>query len=68
MIRPFALFVPLYAAAIGAKNAAYEKGWKKPQQLSWPVVSVGNISVGGYQYHLVAMLLSIPRQISIHRA
>jgi tetraacyldisaccharide 4'-kinase len=47
MIRPFALFVPLYAAAVGAKNAAYKYGWKKPQHLSWPVVSVGNLSVGG---------------------
>lgn len=47
MIRPFALFIPLYAAAVGAKNAAYERGWLEPQRLTWPVVSVGNLSVGG---------------------
>lgn len=47
MIRPFAYLVPLYAAALGAKNAAYERGWITPQKLQWPVVSVGNLSVGG---------------------
>lgn len=45
--RPLALLNPLYAAAVAAKNAAYDHGWAKPQQLSWPVVSVGNLSVGG---------------------
>lgn len=44
MLRPFSA---LYAAAVGAKNAAYEWGWRTPQRLRWPVVSVGNISVGG---------------------
>jgi tetraacyldisaccharide 4'-kinase len=47
MIRPFALLVPLYAAAVGAKNSAYDRAWIKPHQLAWPVVSVGNLSVGG---------------------
>lgn len=47
MIRPFAFLVPLYAAAVDAKNAAYDRGWKHPQRLKWPVVSVGNLSVGG---------------------
>jgi tetraacyldisaccharide 4'-kinase len=47
MIRPFAYLVPLYAAAVGAKNAAYDRGWAKPERLAWPVVSVGNLSVGG---------------------
>jgi tetraacyldisaccharide 4'-kinase len=47
MIRPFAYLVPLYAGAVGAKNAAYERGWVKPQRLGWPVVSVGNLAVGG---------------------
>lgn len=47
MIRPLVWLVPLYAAAAGAKNAAYDRGWTHPQQLDWPVVSVGNISVGG---------------------
>ena len=47
MIRPFAYLAPLYAAGVGAKNAAYDHGWAKPQRLGWPVVSVGNLSVGG---------------------
>ena len=38
---------PLYRAAIGAKNLAYDKGWCTPKRLRWPVVSVGNLSVGG---------------------
>ena len=47
MIRPLAFLTPLYAAAVGAKNAAYDRGWKHPRHLKWPVVSVGNISIGG---------------------
>ena len=47
MIRPLGYLVPLYAAAVRAKNAAYERGWAKPQKLQWPVVSIGNLSVGG---------------------
>ena len=38
---------PLYRAAIGAKNFAYDRGWCSPKRLPWPVVSVGNLSVGG---------------------
>jgi tetraacyldisaccharide 4'-kinase len=38
---------PLYAAAIAAKYAAYDHGWLKTRRLQWPVISVGNISVGG---------------------
>lgn len=47
MIRPFAYLVPLYAAAVRAKNMAYGRGWIRPQKLQWPVVSIGNLSVGG---------------------
>ena len=47
MIRPLAWLMPLYAAAAGAKNAAFDRGWTQPQHLDWPVVSVGNLSVGG---------------------
>jgi tetraacyldisaccharide 4'-kinase len=39
--------VPLYAVAVRAKNAEYDHGWRKGQRLRWPVVSVGNLSVGG---------------------
>jgi tetraacyldisaccharide 4'-kinase len=47
VIRPLAFLAPVYAAVVGAKNAAYDHEWMKPQQLSWPVASVGNLSVGG---------------------
>ncbi len=43
-----ALLAPLglvYAAALRAKNNRYDR--VAPQQLRWPVVSVGNLSVGG---------------------
>jgi len=40
-------FVLLYAMAIRLKNATYRTHLIRPQQLSWPVVSVGNLSVGG---------------------
>ncbi|MBT9333195.1 tetraacyldisaccharide 4'-kinase [Paracidobacterium acidisoli] len=39
--------VPLYAAAAAAKSAAYDRGWLRAKRLRWPVVSVGNLSVGG---------------------
>jgi tetraacyldisaccharide 4'-kinase len=39
--------VPLYAAALAGKNFAYGHGWITPKQLQWPVVSIGNLSVGG---------------------
>lgn len=44
VLWPFAL---LYAAGVRFKNFAYDQGWAQPQQLSWPVMSVGNLSVGG---------------------
>ncbi len=47
MIRPLAFLIPTYAAALGSKNAAYDRGWVHPKRLRWPVVSVGNLSVGG---------------------
>ena len=40
-------FVPLYRVAIALKNAAYDRHWIEAKQLQWPVVSIGNLSVGG---------------------
>lgn len=40
-------FVPLYAAGAGLKNLAWNRGWLHPQRLRHPVVSIGNLSVGG---------------------
>jgi tetraacyldisaccharide 4'-kinase len=39
--------VPLYAAALAAKNLAYDRHWITAKRLEWPVVSIGNLSVGG---------------------
>jgi tetraacyldisaccharide 4'-kinase len=38
---------PLYAAAVAAKNFAYDHAWLRLRMLRWPVVSIGNISIGG---------------------
>ncbi len=47
MSRALSPLVPLYAAAAAAKNLACDKGWRAQKRLRWPVVSVGNLSVGG---------------------
>jgi tetraacyldisaccharide 4'-kinase len=44
LLLPFAL---LYRFAVGAKNAAHGNGWASARRLQWPVISVGNLSVGG---------------------
>jgi tetraacyldisaccharide 4'-kinase len=45
--RLFLPLTPLYLAAVAARNIAFDHGWAKAQQLRRPVISVGNISVGG---------------------
>ena len=47
MTRALRPLVPLYAAAVRAKNLAYARGWSRPQRLQYPVISIGNLSVGG---------------------
>lgn len=47
MSRALFPLTPLYSLAVGAKNLAYAKGWAHQQHLQWPVVSIGNLSVGG---------------------
>lgn len=47
MSRAVSPLTPLYAAAVGAKNFAYDKGWARPKRLRGPVISIGNLSVGG---------------------
>ncbi|MBI4342079.1 MAG: tetraacyldisaccharide 4'-kinase [Candidatus Omnitrophica bacterium] len=37
----------LYGAAVGARNAAYDRGWAKAASLPCRVISVGNLTVGG---------------------
>ncbi|MGI8771226.1 MAG: tetraacyldisaccharide 4'-kinase [Acidobacteriaceae bacterium] len=37
----------LYQLVVAVKNQAYAHGWAKPATLQWPVISIGNLSVGG---------------------
>ena len=37
----------IYGGVVNVRNALYNRGIFKPRHLSWPVVSVGNISAGG---------------------
>ncbi len=37
----------LYGLAVAAKNRGYDRGSLRARTLGWPVVSVGNLSVGG---------------------
>lgn len=44
---PLLPLTALYRVAIAAKNHAYARGWVQPGRLQWPVISIGNLSVGG---------------------
>lgn len=55
LLLPFAL---VYAMAIRCKNAAYDFHVLKPRRLSWPVVVVGNLSVGGAGKTPMVLLLA----------
>jgi len=37
----------IYGAGVGLRNALYDQGTLKPEKLVGPVVSIGNLSVGG---------------------
>ncbi|HEY1067845.1 MAG TPA: tetraacyldisaccharide 4'-kinase [Pirellulales bacterium] len=41
------LVEPLYAATMSLRNAAYSRGWKRVTKVDVPVVSVGNVPLGG---------------------
>lgn len=41
------LLTPIYSAAVGAKNWLYDRGFLRAKRLKGPVVSIGNLSVGG---------------------
>ena len=44
LLRPLSL---LYRALLASKNGAYDLHFRQPQRLAQPVVSIGNLSVGG---------------------
>lgn len=37
----------VYAAAVSARNTAYDRGWRPAVTLPLPVISIGNLTVGG---------------------
>jgi tetraacyldisaccharide 4'-kinase len=47
VVWPLLPVVPLYGVAQAVGSAAYARGWRRAERLRWPVVSVGNLSVGG---------------------
>jgi tetraacyldisaccharide 4'-kinase len=47
VVWPLLPLVPLYGAAQALDSIAYARGWRRTERLQWPVVSVGNLSVGG---------------------
>jgi tetraacyldisaccharide 4'-kinase len=55
LLWPFTL---PYAIAARLKNCAYDRHWLQPKKLSWPVVSVGNLSVGGTGKTPLVLLLA----------
>lgn len=61
---------PLYRSAIAARNAAFDRGWRKIVTLPRPVISVGNITTGGtgktpMVIHLARQLLAAGRSPAI---
>jgi tetraacyldisaccharide 4'-kinase len=47
----------IYGAAVGLRNAAYDRGYARAKRLQGPVVSVGNLSAGGSGKTPFVMLL-----------
>jgi tetraacyldisaccharide 4'-kinase len=47
VLWPLLPLVPVYGAAQALNDAAYAHGRRRIEGLKWPVVSIGNLSVGG---------------------
>jgi tetraacyldisaccharide 4'-kinase len=41
------LLSPIFGLGVRARNAAYDRQWLKARRLKGPVISIGNLSVGG---------------------
>ncbi|MGC1781325.1 MAG: tetraacyldisaccharide 4'-kinase [Acidobacteriaceae bacterium] len=58
-VSPFVWpLVLLYAAGVRLKNAAHDLGISRARRLAWPVISVGNLSVGGTGKTPMVLLLA----------
>ena len=42
-----AILSNIYGGVVGARSALYDRGWLRARSLQGPVISVGNLSVGG---------------------
>jgi tetraacyldisaccharide 4'-kinase len=47
VVWPLLPLVPLYGAAQALNSIAYARGRRRVERLAWPVVSAGNLSMGG---------------------
>jgi tetraacyldisaccharide 4'-kinase len=47
VVWPMMPLVPLYGVAQALNSVAYAREWRRTERLEWPVVSIGNLSVGG---------------------
>jgi tetraacyldisaccharide 4'-kinase len=47
IVWPLWPLVPLYGAAQALNSLRHARRWQRTERLAWPVVSVGNLSVGG---------------------
>jgi tetraacyldisaccharide 4'-kinase len=47
VLWPLLPLIPLYGVGQALSSTAYARGWRRMERLRWPVVSVGNLSVGG---------------------
>src|SRR5512142_1214064 len=48
---------PVFGVAVGARNAMYDRGLLRARRLQGPVISIGNLSVGGSGKTPFVMLL-----------